>query len=124
MEQNNETLKSENENYEMDIEGTVIKVELKPQLILIQRPNETNENENQDKICEICKKSFSTKQNVETHVKAVHENIKDFESLGAQRPIDPPQKLSVSKRWIFWCKTTWGTMFTKVILLSMVESIY
>ena len=45
-------------------------------------------------------------------------------SQGAQRPIDPPQKLSVTKRGIFWCKTPWGTMFTKVILLPMAESIY
>ena len=37
------------------------------------------QNANQDKTCEICKKSFTRKQNVEKHVKTVHENMKDFE---------------------------------------------
>ena len=39
--------KSENQNSEMDIEGTVIKVELKPSLTQIQKlPNERLENAN------------------------------------------------------------------------------
>ena len=41
--------KCENENSEMDIEGTVIKVELKPSLTQIQKlPNERLENANQE----------------------------------------------------------------------------
>ena len=41
--------KSENQNSEMDIEGTVIKVELKPSLTQIQKlPNERLENANQE----------------------------------------------------------------------------
>ena len=45
MEQTNEdltpTIKCENEAIEMDIEGSIINVELKPQLSQIQKPNET-----------------------------------------------------------------------------------
>ena len=42
------TLKCENENNEMDIEGTVLKVELKSQLTQIQKPNERHQNANID----------------------------------------------------------------------------
>ena len=45
-------------------------------------------------------------------------------SQGAQTLVHLPQKPPITETWIFWCKMTWGTMFTKVILLSMVESIY
>ena len=42
-------LNHKNENSEMDIKGTVIKIELKPQLTQIQKePNERHENVNQD----------------------------------------------------------------------------
>ena len=45
-----QSLKCENDNREMDIEGTVIKVELKPPLTQIQKlPNERQENSNIDK---------------------------------------------------------------------------
>ena len=43
---------------------------------------------------------------------------------GAQTLVHLPQKPPITKTCIFWCKITWGTMFTKVILLPMVESIY
>ena len=44
-----QNLKCENENSEMDIEGNVIKVELKPPLTQIQKlPNERPENLNQE----------------------------------------------------------------------------
>ena len=50
MEQNNKdmmpTIKSENENSKMDIEGTVIKLELKPPLTQIHKPNVGLENTN------------------------------------------------------------------------------
>ena len=38
-----------NENHELDIKGTVIKFELKPQVNQIQKPNERHKNPNQDK---------------------------------------------------------------------------
>ena len=41
-------LKGENENNEMDIEGTVLKVELKPSLTQIQKPDGRHENANQE----------------------------------------------------------------------------
>ena len=41
------TLKCENDKNEIDIEGTVIKVELKSQLIEFQKPNERHQNANQ-----------------------------------------------------------------------------
>ena len=47
-----------------------------------------------------------------------HENI----SQGAQTAVDVPQKSPDSKTCIFWCKTTWGTMFTKGTLPLMGES--
>ena len=34
-------------------------------------------------------------------------------SQGAQRPFHLPKKYTESKTWIFWCKTIWGTVFTK-----------
>ena len=44
-----QNLKCENENSEMDIKGTVIKVELKPPLTQIQKlSNKTQENANLD----------------------------------------------------------------------------
>ena len=142
-------LKFENENSEMDIEGTVIKVELKPPLTQIQKlSNERQENANQDKhfvestenqannqneesqnalwieetidlklgneeirsficgkglhfegnsfamketftkkakvkiqnICDICKKSFTTKSYLKLHVKTVHNEVKEHKS--------------------------------------------
>ena len=42
-----QNLKCENENSEMDIEGTVIKVEMKPSLTQIHKPNVGLENANQ-----------------------------------------------------------------------------
>ena len=43
-----QNLKFENENSEMDLKGTVIKVELKSPLTKIRKPNERHENANQD----------------------------------------------------------------------------
>ena len=43
-------------------------------------------------------------------------------SQGAQRPFHLPKKYTDSKIWIFWCKTTWGTTFTKGILPLVGES--
>ena len=43
-------------------------------------------------------------------------------SQGAQTAVDLPQKSPDSKTCIFWCKTTWGTMFTKGTLPLMGES--
>ena len=47
----------------------------------------------------------------------------DARSQGAQTTVDLPQKSPDSKICIFWCKTTWGTMFTKGTLPLMGESI-
>ena len=60
-----QNLKFENENSEMDIEGTVIKVELKPPLTQIQKlPNERPENSNQeDHIVEIKTENHEHGQN-------------------------------------------------------------
>ena len=92
MEQTNEdlttTFKWENESNEMDIKGTVIKLELETQLTLIQKPNVGLENSNQkDHIevhsenqellrkpknvykqcfrCEICEKYFKVKSQMQ-----------------------------------------------------------
>ena len=35
---------------------------------------------------------------------------------GAQKPFHLPKKYTETKTLIFWCKTTWGTTFTKSIL--------
>ena len=60
-----QNLKFENENSEMDIEGTVIKVDLKPPLTEIQKlPNERKENSNQEKhIVEIKNENHEHGQN-------------------------------------------------------------
>ena len=41
---------------------------------------------------------------------------------GAGLVIDPSQKFPVTMKCIFRCGMTWGTMFTKVILLAMAEA--
>ena len=48
--------------------------------------------------------------------------IVENEALSARTLVHPPQKPPITKTCIFWCKMTWGSMFTKVILLPMVES--
>ena len=42
----------------------------------------------------------------------------DFQdrTQGAATPFHLPKKFSDTKTCVFWCKTTWGTMFTKGIL--------
>ena len=134
-------LELENESNELDIEGTVLKVELKPSLTQIQKPNARNANANQSEfldemkyenqandqnallieemidgklenkeirsyicgknvhseenssilkesstkkakarlqnICEICKKSFTTKSYLKLHVQTVHDEVKE-----------------------------------------------
>ena len=43
-------------------------------------------------------------------------------ALGAGRSFHLPKKYTDTKRCIFWCKTTWGTRFTKGILPLVGES--
>ena len=48
--------------------------------------------------------------------------VRTIEStLGAGKVVDPIEKCSVNIECLFWCKMTWGSMFTKVILLKLVE---
>ena len=42
---------------------------------------------------------------------------------GAGRPFDLPKKLPMSETRVFGFGTTWGAMFTKVILLRMAEAV-
>ena len=104
MEQTNEdlttTFKWENESNEMDIKGTVIKLELETPMTLIQKPNVGLENSNQmDHIevhsenqeilrkpknvyeqsfrCVICEKYFKLKSQMQRHVKKVHEKASE-----------------------------------------------
>ena len=44
-------------------------------------------------------------------------------SQGAGRPFDLPKKLPMSETGVFGFGTTWGTTFTKVILLRMAEAL-
>ena len=41
---------------------------------------------------------------------------------GAGEAVDPPKKLPMPENGIFGFGTTWGTTFTKVILLGMAEA--
>ena len=100
-----------NENIEINIEGTVIKVELKTPLNVIQKPRlenaskdpkvqnqnvlsieetiDLNSEENssalnqkplivkKQHICEICKKHFATRSLFKSHMKTVHDEVKD-----------------------------------------------
>ena len=47
-----------------------------------------------------------------------------FLTQGAGTPFDLPTKVSAHGTCVFWCKTTWGTTFTKVILLRMGRALY
>jgi len=42
---------------------------------------------------------------------------------GAGEGFDPPKKVSMSETRVFGFGTTWGTTFTKVILLRMAEAL-
>ena len=44
------------------------------------------------------------------------------QTQGAQSPFHLPKKYTDCKKRIFWCKTTWGTMFTKGVLPLVGES--
>ena len=54
---------------------------------------------------------------------SLRDNVFMPSPQGAQTAVDLPQKSPENKTCIFWCKTTWGTMFTKGTLPLMGESI-
>ena len=47
-----------------------------------------------------------------------------FMAQGAGRPFDLLKRFPIYGTFVFLWEMTWGSMFTKVILLQMVESIY
>ena len=70
--------------------------------------------------CTDCSCKILGKKSSDTYL--LTYQIPDHRVLG---PLFTHQKKPTDKKaCIFRCKTTWGTMFTKVILLPMVESIY
>ena len=68
-----QNLKFENENSEMDLKGTVIKVELKSPLTKIRKPNERLENANQ--------KEHNVEIKSENHEHGQNEQSQDALSL-------------------------------------------
>ena len=46
------------------------------------------------------------------------------QTQGAGKGVDPPTKVPMPETPIFGCGPTWGTTFTKVILLRMAEALY
>ena len=51
----------------------------------------------------------------------MHENYEHW-TLGAGGPFNLPKKYTDTKTCIFWCKTIWGTTFTKGVLPLVGES--
>ena len=77
------------------------------------------------KIIEICKKiqNISCFAYVNTSTFNVTSNWGHC-TQGAGRPFDLPKKFPKHETCVFGFGTTWGTMFTKVILLRMAEAVY
>ena len=48
----------------------------------------------------------------------------DSNSQGAGKGVDPPTKVPMPETPVFGSRPTWGTTFTKVILLRMAEAVY
>ena len=72
-------------------------------------------------LCEnICKNTFSVRWHQKVALKIL---VLQIVPQGAGNVIDLPQKSPETKTWIFWCKTIWGTTFTKGIMSLMGESI-